>query len=735
MIKSITLNNIATYQSAKIDDLAQVNFFYGANGSGKTTISKIIANPNLEEFSNCQVEWKDSPLQTMVYNQEFVERNFNFNHTTELKGIFTLGENQVDTEAKINIAKSECNRLQEYINNDTASKSKKEEEKKICENDFKNITWNQKNKYQNEFQEIFRGYIGSKDKFKTKILEEYNKHKNCTTENLLDLSSLKEKYDILFKSDLNQEPEINLIDASILISHENNFILKKRIVGNHDIDISELIEELGNSDWVRQGVLFLDKKSDTCPFCQQGLRADFRSKIENYFDRTFLEDNEKIKNLRNNYEESAKYLTELLNKIIQSNSRFLEIEKFKLAEQIIANNLSNNILLLNEKIREPSIPITLSSISETIFNINELIKIANTRIKDFNNTISNAKSEQASLCQDVWKFIITELKSDIETYNKKIKGIDAACLNLENRIGNKCQEKYEKEEEIRTLASQLTSIQPTVDGINSMLLNFGFDNFKLEISNNQKGYQLVRSNGEIARHLSEGEKTFVTFLYFYHLLKGGIDDNGLTADRVVVFDDPISSLDSDILFIVSTLIRNLLLDSENGNGYVKQIIVLTHNLYFYKEITFEKRIAQHKKMPTYKAWNKKFWIVRKCNMISNIEQYNKNPINTSYELLWLEVKKQDLSNHNLPNTLRKILENYFCMWGGIALDELPQRFTDIQEQRLCEMLLYWANAGSHSLDDEQYFTMTDDTIQKFLSVFKRIFEETGQIAHYNMMLK
>lgn len=171
MIKSITLNNIATYQSAKIDDLAQVNFFYGANGSGKTTISKIIANPNLEEFSNCQVEWKDSPLQTMVYNQEFVERNFNFNHTTELKGIFTLGENQVDTEAKINIAKSECNRLQEYINNDTASKSKKEEEKKICENDFKNITWNQKNKYQNEFQEIFRGYIGSKDKFKTKILE------------------------------------------------------------------------------------------------------------------------------------------------------------------------------------------------------------------------------------------------------------------------------------------------------------------------------------------------------------------------------------------------------------------------------------------------------------------------------------------------------------------------------------------------------------------------------------
>ncbi|MFH0083694.1 AAA family ATPase, partial [Pseudomonas aeruginosa] len=64
--------------------------------------------------------------------------------------------------------------------------------------------------------------------------------------------------------------------------------------------------------------------------------------------------------------------------------------------------------------------------------------------------------------------------------------------------------------------------------------------------------------------LSEGERTFVTFLYFYHLLKGSDSESGVTTDRIVVFDDPVSSLDSDILFIVSSLIKALFDEVRQG---------------------------------------------------------------------------------------------------------------------------------------------------------------------------
>ena len=46
MITRIHIKNTATYgQSAEeMDNLTKINFIYGSNGTGKTTISRIIAN-------------------------------------------------------------------------------------------------------------------------------------------------------------------------------------------------------------------------------------------------------------------------------------------------------------------------------------------------------------------------------------------------------------------------------------------------------------------------------------------------------------------------------------------------------------------------------------------------------------------------------------------------------------------------------------------------------------------
>ncbi|CAH0122830.1 hypothetical protein PAE9249_05442 [Paenibacillus sp. CECT 9249] len=85
--------------------------------------------------------------------------------------------------------------------------------------------------------------------------------------------------------------------------------------------------------------------------------------------------------------------------------------------------------------------------------------------------------------------------------------------------------------------------------------------------------------------LSEGEKTFVTFLYFMHLLNGSNNRDLITENKVVVIDDPISSLDSNVLFIVSNLILKLIDDIRNNQNNIVQLFVLTHNVYFHKEVT------------------------------------------------------------------------------------------------------------------------------------------------------
>jgi hypothetical protein len=133
--------------------------------------------------------------------------------------------------------------------------------------------------------------------------------------------------------------------------------------------------------------------------------------------------------------------------------------------------------------------------------------------------------------------------------------LDKASAALTAQITTATKDSAKKISEIRELEKQTTSIQPTIDGINSLLSSFGFQGFKLAKAASGTSYKLVRSDGSDAKAtLSEGEKTFVTFLYFYHLLKGSDSDSSMTTDRIVVFDDPVSSLDSDILFIVGSLI-------------------------------------------------------------------------------------------------------------------------------------------------------------------------------------
>ncbi len=53
----------------------------------------------------------------------------------------------------------------------------------------------------------------------------------------------------------------------------------------------------------------------------------------------------------------------------------------------------------------------------------------------------------------------------------------------------------------------------------------------------------------------------------------------------------------------------------------------------------------------------------------------KNPIQTSYELLWQELKdKERNSGITIQNTMRRIIENYFKILGKYGDDELIEKY-------------------------------------------------------------
>lgn len=211
------------------------------------------------------------------------------------------------------------------------------------------------------------------------------------------------------------------------------------------------------------------------------------------------------------------------------------------------------------------------------------------------------------------------------------------------------------------------------------------------------------------------------------MLKGSTTESGITVDRIVVFDDPVSSLDSDILFIVSSLVREICEDIRHARGHIKQVFVFTHNIYFHREVTFNgKRRGGPLNEET-------FWIVRKLGPKSKVERHEENPIKTSYELLWMDVRNPDPANTRIENTLRRILEHYFTILGSTSFDEICNQFEG-EDKCICQSLFSWVNAGSHFVDDDLYVTPSDARMRNFLRVFRDIFERTGHGEHYKMMI-
>lgn len=730
MIESILIADTATYSSTpeNLCNLSTLNFIFGGNATGKTTVSRVIASE--DSFSSCAVIWKGGKrLQTMVYNRDFIETNFN--QSEELKGVFTLGEKNVETISKIAAAKVELDRITKKIETLTYNlqgedgTGGKKGELATLETEIRNRCWAQKQKYDAKFQGAFEGVRNSAERFKAKVLQEWTSN----SASLETLAELKKKAETVFGPTPTPEKLIPSLDIAALLAHEGDPILKKRVIGKEDVDVASMIKKLGNSDWVREGRWFYEMNEGVCPFCQQATAETFARSLNEYFDEAFETDSKAIDALVTNYRIDSSRFQQQLSSIVSDPSKFIDVEKFRVEKDLLDSMITVNIQRLTAKKKEPSQIAELQSLNNVVSTITELIDASNVLAIEHNSTVANISRERSSLTAQVWKYLLeVELKTDLDSYKTKRDALNKAITGLTEQIASATKENKATAIEIREFEKQTTSIQPTIDGINVLLSSFGFQSFLLAKADNGKCYKLVRADGADAKAtLSEGEKNFVTFLYFYHLLKGSVSDSGMTTDRVVVIDDPVSSLDSDILFIVSSLIKDLFEEVRAGKGHIKQVFILTHNVYFHKEVTFNPK-RRDKAMA-----DETFWIVKKSGLTSKIEKHDCNPIRTSYDLLWGEVRKPDHSNLTIQNTLRRILENYFKILGGVDPAAICALFEG-KEKLICKSLFSWVHEGSHYAHDDLYVSVDDTVVEAYLHVFKAIFKKSGHIAHYEMMM-
>lgn len=728
MIDAIHLANEGAYdaEGTDLNGLKALNFVFGPNGSGKTTLSRVIESA--EAHPDCTVTWgAGNPLETHVYNRDFVKRHFD--SESSIKGIYTFGGN-VEAAKKIKLLKADADDLGNKLSglkktlHGEDGKGGKQKECDDLKAQLVEDVWAAK-KNLDDLSDAFSGLNNSKKNFCARYLHEAeNSHAD-----LRDVAALREDARTVFSSTLIEAAPLPLPDSSALVALETEDILTKKIIGKEDVDIAALIEKLGNSDWVQQGREYFSNLDDQCPFCQQKTDIAFRQSLEDYFDENYVGDLTAIDELLKEYEARVTAILDSYDVPTVVDSAFLDREVFDRDVATLRLALNSNIDSIRSKRKEPSAPVSLKDTKPLFSAVNVHIETANQKVKSNNDTLYNLDARKKDLSAQVWRRLLEDTKATYGKYKNDSGGVDAAINSLTGQIEARTNELASKNAEIEENEREITSIKPTIDAINKLLKSFGFVNFYLVESSEEGFYEVRRPDGEDAKDtLSEGEKSFITFLYFYHLIRGSFSASGATTDRIVVFDDPVSSLDADILFIVCNLIKGIVSEIRKGDSIIKQVFVLTHNIYFHKEITFNRDRSGSNAFG-----HETFWVIRKSSQGSELVSYAQNPIKSSYELLWREVRQKPPSDMGIQNALRRILENYFKFFGGVTPESIVEKFEG-QDKLICGSLLSWVNDGSHFATDDLYMSCAPGQIERYLSVFQRIFEESGHSGHYKMMM-
>lgn len=222
---------------------------------------------------------------------------------------------------------------------------------------------------------------------------------------------------------------------------------------------------------------------------------------------------------------------------------------------------------------------------------------------------------------------------------------------------------YDLVNAISNVKREMANVKLALEKIKSYFQNIIQTNIELEVINEQekiKGFKVSRANGLGIETLSEGEKTALAFAYFLTKIEVDSDGSHLSEEnikkQIIVIDDPISSLDYNVLYSIYNKIYHQIFQSKFG-----QIVIMTHNWYFANLIIngfgFSKRNQDDNK--------KAYQIRRDGNSISRMQKCDLSFFENEYDFLLNYIKNfylksikenKDIDLYNIGNACRRLVE-------------------------------------------------------------------------------
>jgi len=726
IVAVLTIRGVRSYSADKnvrIDLSNKVTLIYGQNGSGKSTISNYFSGYYPEKYRQCHFE-SQVELFPLVFNQDYIEKKFNLENVQP--GIFTLSEHNKDIQEKVECHKKRINRIDiktGELNTEIAGRAEME------------LTL-----INNCAARMFKRTSTERTRFSSFLTRAKQQRTFYDRIKDIPLAAEQVNMDEIFArlENLQKSKGTSLPYISFSLPPQLNpnviRLVHSPLQPASGTQFADFITNLGNADWVREGKRFI--RDDLCPFCQNKFdTAHFAEEMARMYDKSYTDAIDIIKKAAVELAENIDYLNDLSERVFRHpgvSDGAQVFSSLKLLIQISQANLQTII----KKLERPSEMYDMADINEAR---NSLIR----NIDDINNTVS-ANNQLA----DNYDAEMARLKADVDTYLRQVCDEYLAALTAELQEVRAQKTKAEQQasallterkqlgEQMSRLVGQLSVIQPTIDSINNNLKALGVTDFHICCHNEEmKLYRLRRASDpgerEVFRTLSEGEKTIIALLYFIESCTGNVTPDAVHDGRkIIVIDDPISSLSHNYIYEVASLIKRKIIKRETA----RHLVILTHNLFFFQEILLTAVRRLESKLDAPNGWSL-LRIVKNehsdCIPLSMHEMLNE------YQALWQTLK--DVRDNKsqvvvLPNTMRNILEYYFSFaCKEEKLEKTLAVLASNHAEGRYDSFYRAINRHSHS-DGRNILSTGIMDKSEYFRLFKKIFKEMDELTHYCSMM-
>lgn len=612
----------------------KLNVLFGRNYSGKTTFSRAIrsletgilppkySSPDFSVITDSSTVNHDqvpsADLNVRVYNRDFVDENLRFllDDTGDITPFAIVGSENNEIEKRISEKEAELGSIE--------SKSGSRFELSVSESKFE-AAENRLSAAEQALEKKLREKAtrsGSGMKHSSQIFGDANYTLPKIKKDIIGVTgdpnllldetekSVREKFvteaALADAGFLAFEPKIAELRAG---AHE---LIHKEV--KPSVAIPELLSDHRLQDWVETGLPLHRELRQTCGFCSSPLPKDFWDRIDNHF-------SEASRQLVQSLEQHAAAIQSEIRTAdgvatasrpdlyAEFRDRFdsakgeLDVE-LKLYRSSL-DGLRESLLTKSKDIFGHQSSLAPNYDHQTILGqiriINEIIQENNEKTKTLTQDQIQARKELR--LNEVANFIADigyagELEEIVNLEKEKTEA-SGEYERLKIRVQN-------AEGEIEAFRVQLHDEKKGADKVNELLAKyFGHGSLRLvaeEVDSSSVFRFKVMRGDTPAFNLSEGECSLVAFCYFIAKL----DLESAPSDLIILIDDPISSLDSNHVFFIYSLIESLIacpkVDADGEKSLVdnkpvyryEQLFISTHNLEFLKYL---KRLSRPQKKP------------------------------------------------------------------------------------------------------------------------------------------